>query len=77
MRREVKFFEDVARRYGSSLEAEGVSEGVRRYRELFFCVGEGVEKGERGGAGGNYGSLGDGEGSLVFRCLSLSLFLLL
>lgn len=25
-----------------------MSEGVRRYRELFFGVGEGVERGEKG-----------------------------
>jgi hypothetical protein len=47
IRRELKFFEDVAARYGLKVEAEEVGEGVRRYRELFFSVGEGIERGER------------------------------
>lgn len=34
---------NVASRYGLKLEAEEVSEGVRRYRELFFGVGEEIE----------------------------------
>ncbi|KAG0649967.1 putative transcription factor [Hyphodiscus hymeniophilus] len=48
VRRELKFFEDTASRYGLELEAEEVSEGVRRYRELFFGIGEGIERGETG-----------------------------
>jgi hypothetical protein len=48
VRRELKFFEDVASRYGLQLEAMEVSEGVKRYRELFFTVGEGIERHELG-----------------------------
>jgi len=48
VRRELKFFEDVAGRYGLKLEAEEVSEGVKRYRDLFFSVGEGIERHEQG-----------------------------
>jgi hypothetical protein len=48
VRRELKFFEDVAGRYGLDIEAREVGEGVRRYRELFFGVGEGVESGQKG-----------------------------
>jgi hypothetical protein len=47
VRRELKFFEDVASRYGLKLEAKEVSEGVRRYRELFFSVGEEIERHKR------------------------------
>ena len=47
VRRELKFFEDVASRYGLKLEEEEVSEGVRRYRELFFSVGEEIEGNKR------------------------------
>jgi hypothetical protein len=48
VRRELKFFEDVAGRYGLKLEAQEVGKGVKMYRALFNAVGEGVEKGERG-----------------------------
>lgn len=48
VRRELKFFEDVAGRYELSLEVQKVGNGVRMYRNLFNAVGEGVEKGERG-----------------------------
>lgn len=44
MRRELKFFEDVAAKYGLELEAEEVSEGVRLYRELFFGTAESIER---------------------------------
>ncbi|KAK0128844.1 hypothetical protein ONS95_000792 [Cadophora gregata] len=63
VRRELKFFEDVATRYDLDIsspstssivkddevqEKEGVSEGVRMYRKLFFEVGEAVESGKMG-----------------------------
>ena len=48
IRRELRFFEDVAARYGLDLTAAEVSEGVTRYRELFRSVGEDVERGKRG-----------------------------
>lgn len=47
VRRELKFFEDVASRYGLRLDVNGeeeVSEGVRRYRKLFFGAGEEIER---------------------------------
>ena len=44
----MKFFEDVAQRYGLQLEAEMVEMGVARYRKLFFDTGEAIEKGEEG-----------------------------
>lgn len=47
VRRELKFFEDVAGRYGLDIDARGgVSEGVKRYRDLFFSTGEGIEEGK-------------------------------
>lgn len=60
VRRELKFFEDVAKRYEldissgstSSISKDendlGVSEGVTLYRKLFFEVGEAVEIGTMG-----------------------------
>jgi hypothetical protein len=45
IRRELKFFEDVAGRYGLDINipVDDVSEGVRAYRALFAEMGEGVE----------------------------------
>lgn len=48
VRRELKFFEDVARRYGLKLEVATVQRGVQMYRALFGKVGEEIERGERG-----------------------------
>lgn len=55
MRRELKFFESTAAKYGLDLEVrpdgeggDGVSKGVKGYRDLFNEVGEGIEKGEKG-----------------------------
>lgn len=48
IRQELKFFEDVANRYGLNLEAKMVSEGVNTYRALFKEIGEGIEKDEKG-----------------------------
>lgn len=47
IRRELKFFEDVAQRYGLSIEVPEaeVSEGVKAYRELFAEMSEGLEAG--------------------------------
>lgn len=47
VRRELKFFEDVAGRYGLVIDAEVVSEGVKGYRELFEGLGVKVTSGER------------------------------
>ena len=50
IRRELKFFEQVAAKYGLQLEptdADGVSEGVQRYRDLFFRTAEGIERQEK------------------------------
>ncbi len=46
IRRELKFFESVAGRWGLDLDV-GVEEGegVRSYKQLFGDVGEGVERG--------------------------------
>jgi thiaminase len=44
IRRELKFFEDVAHRYGLNLEASVVSVGVQKYRSLFSDIGDGIEK---------------------------------
>jgi hypothetical protein len=53
VRRELKFFEDVAARYGLDISAadekgkeENVSEGVKGYRELFNGIGEKIEAGK-------------------------------
>lgn len=48
IRRELKFFEDVAARYGMDINVteEHVSDGVRLYRELFSAVGEALESGK-------------------------------
>jgi hypothetical protein len=48
IRQELKFFEDVAVRYGLNLEATVVSAGVQSYRAIFAEVGEGVEKNTHG-----------------------------
>jgi thiaminase len=48
IRQELKFFEDVASRYGLNLEAEVVSAGVQSYRALFQDIGEGIEKDTHG-----------------------------
>jgi len=60
VRRELKFFEDVASRYNLNISSSssssiskdendpGVSEGVKLYRKLFFEVGEAVESGTMG-----------------------------
>lgn len=48
VRRELKFFEEVAAKYGLQLQAEEVSHGVQRYRNLFFSVGEAIERHEQG-----------------------------
>lgn len=48
VRRELKFFEEVAAKYDLKLEAEEVSEGVKRYRDLFFRTAEGIERHEQG-----------------------------
>ncbi|KAN0117664.1 heme oxygenase-like protein [Hyaloscypha variabilis] len=47
IRRELKFFESVAGRWGLDIDiGVGVeSEGVKRYREVFNEVGEGIERG--------------------------------
>ena len=47
IRRELKFFGDVAERYGLDIEVTpgDESQGVRLYRDLFFGVGKGVEAG--------------------------------
>lgn len=44
IRRELKFFEDVAGRYGLDVGADEVSEGVKGYREL-FRIGDSVQRG--------------------------------
>lgn len=46
VRRELKFFEGVAERYGMDINAKDISEGVKLYRRLFFGTGEGVEAGK-------------------------------
>jgi hypothetical protein len=50
VRGKLKFFEDVAKRYGLvinvDIEEGGVSEGVKLYRNLFFGIGEGVKNGD-------------------------------
>lgn len=43
IRQELKFFEDVARRYDINLEASVISVGVKSYRSLFTEIGEGIE----------------------------------
>ncbi len=44
--RELKFFEDVAKRYGLNIDAgDNVSKGVEAYRKLFFETGESIENG--------------------------------
>ncbi|KAH9222595.1 hypothetical protein DL95DRAFT_326355 [Leptodontidium sp. 2 PMI_412] len=50
VRRELKFFEDVAQRYNLDISSteERVSEGVELYRNLFFETGEAVEAGRLG-----------------------------
>ncbi|KAL2067209.1 hypothetical protein VTL71DRAFT_1633 [Oculimacula yallundae] len=50
VRRELKFFEDVASRYDLDISSTGanVSTGVNMYQELFSEVGEAVEKGNMG-----------------------------
>ncbi|KAG4436450.1 hypothetical protein IFR05_008064 [Cadophora sp. M221] len=50
VRRELKFFEDVAQRYDLDISSteENVSEGVKLYRSLFFETGEAVEAGNMG-----------------------------
>ncbi|KAH7330381.1 hypothetical protein BKA65DRAFT_509283 [Rhexocercosporidium sp. MPI-PUGE-AT-0058] len=50
VRRELKFFEDVAQRYDLDISSteESVSEGVKLYRSLFFDTGEAVEAGGMG-----------------------------
>lgn len=48
IRQELKFFEDVGRRYDLNLEASVVSEGVKSYRILFTDMGEGIEKDTHG-----------------------------
>jgi thiaminase len=48
IRQELKFFEDVARRYGLGLEASVVSPGVKSYHTLFSDMGEGIEKDSHG-----------------------------
>lgn len=48
IRQELKFFEDVAQRYGLALEASVVSRGVQSYRALFTDIGEGIEKDTHG-----------------------------
>jgi len=45
---ELKFFEDVAGRYGLNLEASVVSAGVQGYRDIFTDVGEGIENNTHG-----------------------------
>jgi hypothetical protein len=47
IRRELKFFEDVAGRYSLNINVfpGDESEGVKLYRDLFFGIGEGVERG--------------------------------
>jgi hypothetical protein len=48
IRRELKFFESVAKKYSLHINAseDRVSDGVKGYRELFFGTGEGIEKRE-------------------------------
>jgi thiaminase len=47
IRRELKFFEGVAQKYGLDVnaKAEEVSDGVNEYRQLFFSTGQGIEAG--------------------------------
>ena len=47
VRRELKFFEDVASCYGLDIGVEtgDESKGLKLYKRLFFGVGEGLEKG--------------------------------
>jgi hypothetical protein len=51
VRRELKFFETSAAKYGLDLTVRAVSGGLRRYRELFEEAGSAVE---------NWGTAGDG-----------------
>jgi hypothetical protein len=48
IRRELKFFEDVASRYGLNIDVSPgeESQGVELYRNLFFGTAEGVERGD-------------------------------
>jgi thiaminase len=48
IRRELKFFEDVARRYGLDIEANVVSPGAQSYQRLFSEIGEGIEEDTHG-----------------------------
>ena len=50
VRRELKFFEDVAQRYNLDISSteKRFSEGVELYRNLFFETGEAVEAGRLG-----------------------------
>jgi hypothetical protein len=46
VRRELKFFEDVAGRYELDVEGRETSQGVKLYRALFFETGEAIEAGK-------------------------------
>lgn len=47
VRRELKFFEAVAGKYGLALEAKTVSTGVQMYQSLFSSIGQEIEQDKR------------------------------
>lgn len=77
VRRELKFFEDVAQRYELDINAEeeDVSEGVKLYRELFFETGEAVEAGRVGMLEGLVLLWGTEKVCLLLSSIPSSLFL--